>query len=124
MELGAARDANVLVIELPSRIDHQNADAFRKALEPHLAGCRSGGDSILFDLTRLEYISSAGLRVLMLASRQTRPEGGRMAVAGARPIVREIFEITRFNQVFPMHGDVSEARAALAAGSADAPAQD
>ena len=118
MQLYAERHANVVVLKPAGRIDHQSAAAFGDALEPYLASCREAGDRLLFDLSALDYISSAGLRVLMIASKRTRPAGGEIAVAAPSPVVREILEITRFDMVFPVHDTVAAGVHALARGAA------
>jgi anti-anti-sigma factor len=65
----------------------------------------------VLDFSKVEYISSVGLRVLMLAAKQSREQGGTIVVAALQPVVREIFEISRFNLVFECFGTT---RAALA----------
>lgn len=115
MELSPRRIGDVIVLGPAGRIDHLNADEFRSALEPHLAACVAGGPALLFDLSALEYISSSGLRVLMIAAKQTRPHGGRMAVAAPQPVVGEVLTISRFNLVFPVHASVDDGVQALAA---------
>ena len=121
MELKQARIADVIVITVAGRVDHANADLFRAALWPHLASCTGGGDRLVLDLSGLEYISSAGLRVLMLASRDVKTRDGRLVVCGLQPIVKEIFEISRFNIVFNVLPDrtaaLAEFRVASPAGA-------
>lgn len=114
MELKPQRQADRVVLHLAGRIDHFNAQEFSQALEPELQTCRSGGCQLIFDLAGLDYISSAGLRVLMLAAKQVGPQGGRIVLAAPQPVVREIIEISRFHLVFPLHASVAEAQAALA----------
>ena len=65
------------------------------------------------DLAGVEYISSVGLRVLMLASKQVKAQGGALAVADLQPVVREIFEISRFNLVLEVFPTLREALAKL-----------
>ena len=121
LELKQARIEDVVVITVFGRVDHANADNFRAALWPHLASCTGGGDRLVLDLSGLEYISSAGLRVLMLASRDVKTRDGRLVVCGLQPIVKEIFEISRFNIVFNVLSDraaaLAELRVALPAGA-------
>lgn len=117
MELAAKRFADTVVLFPQGRIDHATAELFKAALAPHLATCAAGRDRVVIDMTGVEYISSVGLRVLMLASKQAKAQGCPLAVCGLQPVVREIFEISRFNlvlQVFPT------LRAALTALSAEA----
>jgi anti-sigma B factor antagonist/stage II sporulation protein AA (anti-sigma F factor antagonist) len=114
MELGAARHGDAVVLSPRGRIDHASADAFKTALAPHLA--QSGpAQPLVLDLGAVDYIASVGLRVLMLASRQVRTQGGTIAVAALAPLVREIFEISKFTLVFPCFTTVADALADLAA---------
>ena len=123
MDLRAQRYADVVVLKPVGRVDHANAEAFTQALAPHLKDCKAGGDQLLFDLSALDYVSSAGLRVLMLAAKRSQPVGGHIAVAAPQPVVKEILEISRFNLVFPMHATVREGLAALSAAASAAHAK-
>jgi anti-anti-sigma factor len=67
----------------------------------------------VIDMTGVEYISSVGLRVLMLASKQAKAQGAPLAVCGLQPVVREIFEISRFNLVMQVFPTLREALASL-----------
>jgi anti-sigma B factor antagonist/stage II sporulation protein AA (anti-sigma F factor antagonist) len=79
------------------------------ALEPYLADCRPGGHRIILDLSKLNYISSAGLRILMIAAKQVKAQQGTIAVAAMQPVVREIFEISKFTFVLKCFDSVAEA---------------
>ena len=117
MELSSKRLVDTMVLSPRGRIDHATAEEFKTALAPSLAVCAAGGDCVVIDLGGVEYISSVGLRVLMLASKQAKAQGGALGVCALQPVVREIFEISRFHlvlQVFPT------LRAALAKLSAEA----
>ena len=120
LELRQSRTGDVVVIAVSGRVDHANADQFRAELWPHVLGCAAGGDRLVLDLAGLEYISSAGLRVLMLASRQAKARDGTLVVCGLQPIVREIFQISRFDVVLQVLANrevaLGELRAAANAG--------
>src|SRR5215467_6380840 len=109
MQLGPKRFADAIALFPRGRIDHSTADDFRSALAPHL----TGGDRLVLDLSGVEYISSVGLRVLILASKQVKKQGGALAVCGLQPVVREIFEISRFNLVLDVFPVLREALARL-----------
>lgn len=111
MELFPSRRPGALVLAPRGRIDHGNAEDFQAALRAPLAECRAGGARLVLDLSGLEYISSAGLRVLMLASRQATAQGGDIVVAAMAPVVREIFDISKFTLVFRCFETVDEALA-------------
>jgi anti-anti-sigma factor len=113
MEVGVERRENARVIAVRGRIDHLNASHFHEQLIPHLQHCRSDGDGIVLDLTGLDYISSAGLRIFMIAAKQARAQGGRIAVAQMQALVQEIFEISHFHLVYEIFTTTDEAVAAL-----------
>lgn len=120
MELSTSRCADVVLLRPAGRVDHNNAEAFALSLVPHVTACKAGGDSLLFDLSALEYISSAGLRVLMLVSKNVAPAGGKVALAQPLRVVAEILEISRFKYVFPIHASVAAGVAALSPQAAAA----
>jgi len=112
MELVSKRFADTVVVLPRGRIDHATAEQFKAALALHLAP-GAARDPLVIDLTGVEYISSVGLRVLMLASKQAKAQGCALAVCGLQPVVREIFEISRFNLVLQVFPSLREALAAL-----------
>jgi anti-anti-sigma factor len=114
MQLTNRRIGNAVVLAASGRIDHASADGFRDALQPYLAQCKADGDVVLLDFSGVEYISSVGLRVLMLAAKQAKRQQGAVAVAALRPVVREIFEISKFTLVIPCFAGVRDALTALA----------
>jgi len=113
MEFASRRLANVAVAAPTGRIDHASAENFRLALEPLLAECAAGHDAVLLDFSGVEYISSVGLRVLMMAAKQVRARQGVIVIAAMQPVVKEIFDISRFSFVFEAFDAVPAALAKL-----------
>jgi len=113
MDVPVRRFADVVILAPAGRIDHASAEAFRGALGPHLEHCAADRDQVILDLSGVDYISSAGLRVLMLARKQAKSQGGTFVVAGLAPVVREIFEISRFTVVFDIFASVRDALARI-----------
>jgi anti-anti-sigma factor len=120
VQVTAVRHADVLVVAVTGRIDYMNAEEFKSALQPHLANCAAGGDQVVLDLARLEYVSSAGLRVLMIAAKDVRARKGRLVAVSLQPVVREIFEISRFTLVFDLFDSVQDALRAISPAAAAA----
>lgn len=113
MEFTSRAVADLVVATPLGRIDHASAEQFKEALAPLLDACVAGRGRIVLDLTGVDYISSVGLRVLMLAAKQVREQHGEMVIAGMQPVVREIFEISRFNFLFGSFSTLREAIAKL-----------
>ena len=112
MVLTHTRFADVVVLAPKGRVDHATSEGLRAALEPHLAGCAAGRDHVVLDLAGVDFISSAGLRVLMLAAKQAKAQHGFLAVAGVQPLVGEILEISKFTLVLRTLPSVRDAVAA------------
>jgi anti-anti-sigma factor len=111
MHLTQERHGDTLVLHLAGRLDNSTTDGLKSSLDLHVGNCRAEGDRLILDLSGVDYISSVGLRLLMLAARQSREQGGTIVVAALQPVVREIFDISRFNLVFQCFGSVREALA-------------
>jgi anti-sigma B factor antagonist len=58
-----------------------------------------GGFNIVFDLADVGFVSSAGLRVLLLAKKLTDRQKGKMAVINAQQSIREVFDMTGFSKI-------------------------
>jgi anti-anti-sigma factor len=113
MDLQPRRFADTLILAPVGRLDHANAESLREALAPHMLRCAAAQDQLVLDLSGVDYISSAGLRVLMLARKQAKAQGGTLVIAGLQPVVREIFEISRFTVVFEVFPSVRDALARI-----------
>ena len=111
-------DARVV---LPTgRLDHDNCEAFQSDLAEHLHACEATGAALVLDLSGLEYVSSAGLRCLMMAARQASAHESRIMVAAPQPVVAEILQISRFNLVLQVFGTTREALASVSPEAARA----
>jgi len=115
MDLNATRQANVLVTRPAGHIDQASADDFLAALRAALASARGDGTALLLDFAAVDYISSVGLRALMLTAREAKAAGVALAVAALKPLVQEIFQISRFDMVVTVQPTVAAAIAALTA---------
>jgi anti-sigma B factor antagonist len=118
MEHKAQNLANVVLIEVEGRIDHSTAPAFGSALLPHVDGCTGEDKKLLLDLSKVNYMSSAGLRVLMIAAKGCRKQDGRMVLAALQPTVQEVFKIGRFDMVLETFPTVRDALVAISPAAA------
>ena len=97
------------MLEASGRIDQTHAAMFQAQLQPYLDACAAGTAAILLDFSGVDYISSVGLRSLMLASRQAKSQQGAFAIAGMQPSVQEVFTISRFSLIMPCYTSVEAA---------------
>ena len=77
MQLTQERYGDALVLNIAGRVDNSTTDGLKSTLDEYVAGCRAGGDRLVLDFSKVDYISSVGLRVLMLAARQSRAPRSR-----------------------------------------------
>lgn len=117
MNASHARFEDVVVVSVVGRVDHATSETLKAALTPHLARCAAGQDHLVLDLGGVEYISSAGLRVLMLAAKQAKAQGGTLAVAAVQPLVQEILDISKFTLILTLRPSVRDAVAAVSAAA-------
>ncbi len=94
MEIGIDKKENMLKVKLDGRLDTVTSPQLEEKLKEELAGIVS----LQFDFTGLEYISSAGLRVLLSASKRMKKQG-KMEIYHANEEVMEVFTITGFADI-------------------------
>jgi anti-anti-sigma factor len=109
VEIGERRDGDILILSPAGRIDNDTSTDFQARLLAALAPAAA----VLVDFSTVEYISSAGLRALMMGSKQAKATKGRLAVAALGPVVKEIFEISRFSMVVQVFDTPADALTAL-----------
>ena len=109
MEFSSRQLADVIVAVPVGRIDQTGAAALEQALSPLLAPPTTGKGAVVLDFSGVDYISSVGLRVLMIASKEMRGHGGRIVLAAPQPVVAEILAISRFDRVLEVAPSVRRA---------------
>ena len=85
------------------------------ALEAELAAATGGGARLLLDFSELVYISSAGLRVVLLAAKKVKASNGRLALCSLNPQIAEVFKISGFDVIIDIHPSPDSALARLKA---------
>ncbi len=106
MEIKEEKRGEVKIIELRGRLDAVTSPAVEKRLLTLVA---QGEARITFDLSSLNYVSSLGLRVLMVVAKQVQTGGGKLALATLNDSVREIFNLAGFTHLFAVFQTVDEA---------------
>ncbi|MBQ7520855.1 MAG: STAS domain-containing protein [Clostridia bacterium] len=94
MNITKQQNGTELILALEGRLDTVTSPQ----LEAELKASLDGADSLILDFSHLDYISSAGLRVLLSAHKAMAPKGG-MKVNHVNEIVREVFDVTGFSDI-------------------------
>jgi anti-anti-sigma factor len=76
---------------------------------------RDGTSRIIFDMSGVDFISSAGLRVILMTAKNAAAANGGLAIFGVQPGVNEVFEISGVKTIIPIASDEAEARGKLGA---------
>lgn len=85
------------ILAARGRVDSSNAGLF----EEQLVAAQSRGPSVLIiDFTEIEYMSSAGLRVLLMTAKKTKAAGSRLILCGLSDHIREVFDVSGFSVIF------------------------
>ena len=100
------REDNTLVVKAEGRVDGANAPEFQDELE---AAIEETDRVVVLDMEQLSYISSAGLRVILLTARTLRQQDAKFAVCSLADPIREIFEISGFDKIIAIHASQAEA---------------
>ena len=95
------------VLTLTGKLDHAGSESLKQTLAPHLTG-----GALALDFGGVDYITSNGFRVLMLAEKEQRLKGGRFILGHLSPPVARFFEIAGLDTLFKITPDLPAALAA------------
>lgn len=95
MTIKRINEGSSLTFAISGRLESLTAPELEKAVKEELDGVTN----LVFDLSALDYISSAGLRVLLAAQKIMDKQNGKMKITGANEIVQEVFDITGFSDI-------------------------
>ncbi len=104
------RDGQVLSVQLQGRLDGSNSNEFYEGVE---AAIEDGDAAVVIDMAQLAYISSAGLRVLLMLAKMLEDRNVGFAVCSLSKQIKEVFDIAGFDKVIGVHPSPEKARAAL-----------
>ncbi|HCE44969.1 MAG TPA: anti-sigma factor antagonist [Lentisphaeria bacterium] len=93
-------------IAIKGRLDAVTASAAEAAINRTID---SGASNLVLDLSGLDYVSSAGLRVLLVTAKKLSRQNGKIVLCGLQNTVREVFTISGFLSIFPVAADEAEA---------------
>ena len=105
MEVGLTKIEEVSVLTIKGRVDTASTSKLENICNKLLSQQES---KVLIDGTSIDFISSAGLRVLLKLAKEVKKYSGNLAVAHINDYVHQIFKISGFNELFPIYDNVVE----------------
>lgn len=102
---------DVLVLALKGRLDSVNASAVEASITDQI---KQGANRLVLDFTEIAYVSSAGLRVVLVVAKRLKEVGGKLVLVGLAPSVHEVFSISGFLQILTVCDTREAALAKLA----------
>ena len=111
MEIVDSKAGDILVLAFKGRLDPHTSPAAHQRL---FRWIDAGEQRLVADLSALDYISSAGLCLFLLAARRLKAAGGKLVFCSLSEPVREIFDIAGFGDLFLIYPGRAEALASFA----------
>ena len=106
MTIESSQVGDKVVLLVAGRMDAENAPEFEKACQSWIV---QGVTGLVVDVGDLDYVSSMGLRSFMSIGKTLQDKGGKLRICRQKGLVKQVFEITRLNSVFPPHESVEAA---------------
>ena len=110
MEITHKEESSILLIAIKGRLDGLTVPSAERSINEILG---RGSDRLLFDFSELEYLSSAGLRVILSAAKEIKRRKGRIVLCAMQDYVKEIFEVSGFDSIIPIKDTVESGIAEL-----------
>lgn len=110
MEIEQEKKNNINVVKIKGRLDASTAGTLEEALN---AFYEENNVKVLVNCEALDYISSAGLRVLLATAKEFKKQDGKIGLSNLNPNVKQVFEISGFTSIFPIYESESAGLEAL-----------
>lgn len=106
MEVVEKTQNGIRILGLLGRLDSNTSPEFEKRIFQVI---EDGTRSVIVDFESLDYISSAGLRVLLKAAKELKRSEGKIVLCSMKDYIKEVFEIAGFVSLFPIVSSVGDA---------------
>ena len=110
MRVDTEQHGDTLIAKTEGRIDGANAPEFQVALE---AAIDASERAVILDMEQLSYISSAGLRAILLVAKASENQKVKFAICSLSEPIREVFEVSGFDKIISIHASRAEALVAF-----------
>jgi anti-anti-sigma factor len=106
MEIIQSKTNEAIVLKLEGRLDTNTASAFEEKL---MGLINNKENRIVVDFSQLDFISSSGLRVLLMAGKKIKTTNGKLGLCSLQDNVKEVFDVAGFTMLFSMFSNKEEA---------------
>ena len=106
MQISVKTTNEVKVLAFEGKLDTQTSPDVQQQLTRLI---EEGETKILVNLEKVDYISSAGLRVLLVVAKQLKTTDGELRICSLNEVVKEVFDISGFDMILPISASESEA---------------
>jgi anti-anti-sigma factor len=110
MNINISESAGVQILAFEGNLDTNTSPDAEVKINELIDG---GATKLLVNFAQLNFISSAGLRVLLATAKKLGPTGGSLRICGLNPTVQEVFDISGFGTILSVSGTEEEALAAF-----------
>ena len=106
MDISEDRKTDAVVLALSGKLDTASAKSFEEKI---LGVIDSGSQRVVVDLAQLEYVSSSGLRVFLLAAKRLQAAQGKIVLCALKDHIRQIFDLAGFSSILSIYASRDEA---------------
>lgn len=112
MEISITKEKNVSIVSVKGRLDAISSPEFSEKMVELM---KNGEKAFIIDFGGLDYISSAGLRSILAATKSLKEKNGHLAICALKDVVKEVFEVSGFSAIIPIRDSVDSALTEFAA---------
>ena len=106
MDISEERKADAVILVLSGKLDATTAKTFEDRI---LGVINSGTQRVVVDLSQLDYVSSSGLRVFILAAKRLQTVDGKIVLCSMKDHVRQVFDLAGFSSMLSIYATRDEA---------------
>ncbi|MBM4328079.1 MAG: STAS domain-containing protein [Deltaproteobacteria bacterium] len=106
MDITLNKSGQLAIVLVGGRMDTLSAPEFEKKMQEWIG---QGETRFVVDFHNLDYISSAGLRSLMVVAKDARARGGELVCCALKGVVKQVFDVSGFSALLPVYGSMDDA---------------
>jgi anti-sigma B factor antagonist len=106
MEINKESIEGILIVRVNGRLDTVSSGEFEKKIMPLL---EEGNYRVAIDFTGIDYVSSSGLRIILICAKNIKKKSGTFALFSLNNSIEEVFQISGFAKIIPIYANQAEA---------------